>query len=339
MNTGAQRAAEQPHSTRQHRRPSFEPFDPEDGSTVVRQVLHIRRRRLVMRPTRYVLWMAFVAVAMFVGAINYNSNPAWFLVFAMLGAALVSALHARRNLAAIDVVTVQPPRAFAGEVVPLAIAVRNTSDREVLAIEISAPCGFDAGTEICERFEPGQGVNCQVAFAPRSRGPFTITRVRLSTIYPLGLWRVWRDYTFSLEGIVYPQPAGLGPDRVPPADPGALETGPGAGTDDFHGHRRYQVGDSQRHVDWKAYARGRDLLVKEYHGGGAGLLWLEWDSLVGDLEGRVSQLTRWVVEAQRAGLRYGLRLPGFSREPDHGAEHYHICLQALACHGLRDAGR
>jgi hypothetical protein len=41
------------------------------------------------------------------------------------------------------------------------------------------------------------------------------------------------------------------------------------------------------------------------------VLWLDWAQLPGlDTEARLSQLTRWVLEADRLGLGYGLNLSG-----------------------------
>ncbi|HEY0341668.1 MAG TPA: hypothetical protein VGC34_12735, partial [Steroidobacteraceae bacterium] len=53
-----------------------------------------------------------------------------------------------------------------------------------------------------------------------------------------------------------------------------------------------------------------------------------------DVEARLEQLTRWVVDAEDAGDRYGLELPGVHLAPDRGADHRHRCLAALAVYGL-----
>ena len=51
-----------------------------------------------------------------------------------------------------------------------------------------------------------------------------------------------------------------------------------------------------------------------------------------DTEARLSQLTRWVLEAEGKHLSYGLRLPGTRIAPSRGATHQHACLKALALH-------
>src|SRR5256885_10961236 len=54
---------------------------------------------------------------------------------------------------------------------------------------------------------------------------------------------------------------------------------------------------------------------------------------------RLSQLARWVIEAEAHGERYGVALPGVLLPPDRGPEHRHRCLAALAVFGTDDGAR
>ncbi|MFZ3124074.1 MAG: DUF58 domain-containing protein, partial [Acidovorax sp.] len=47
-------------------------------------------------------------------------------------------------------------------------------------------------------------------------------------------------------------------------------------------------------------------------------------------EARISRLTAWVLQADRLGIDYGLRLPALELAPDTGAAHRQRCLEALA---------
>ena len=84
-------------------------------------------------------------------------------------------------------------------------------------------------------------------------------------------------------------------------------------------------------MHWKTLARGPELYSKRFGGAGAGRVWLDWDRLEDlDLETRLGQLTRWVLDAEQAGMRYGLRLPGRTVAPERGARHEQLCLRTLA---------
>jgi len=91
-------------------------------------------------------------------------------------------------------------------------------------------------------------------------------------------------------------------------------------------------GESQRHIDWKAVARGQALMTKQFTAESDGLLYLDFEAVrrLDDLEARLSQLALWVIEAERARRPYGLRLPLVEIPPSLGEPHLHRCLRALA---------
>ena len=72
-------------------------------------------------------------------------------------------------------------------------------------------------------------------------------------------------------------------------------------------------------------------MVKRF-AGGAGSCWLDYADTAGGVEVRLSQLARWVLDAEQLGWRYGLRLPGREIQPATGANHRLACLRALALH-------
>jgi uncharacterized protein (DUF58 family) len=83
-------------------------------------------------------------------------------------------------------------------------------------------------------------------------------------------------------------------------------------------------------------ARGDGWHIKQFGGGYQPTVWLDWDTLPGqDTETRLSVLTRWVLDAERDGMLYGLRLPEKSFAPANGEHHQHECLRALALFGLK----
>ena len=49
-----------------------------------------------------------------------------------------------------------------------------------------------------------------------------------------------------------------------------------------------------------------------------------------DTEARLSRLCAWLLQADKLGLSYGLRLPGLQIKPSSGEAHKRQCLEALA---------
>jgi uncharacterized protein (DUF58 family) len=159
-------------------------------------------------------------------------------------------------------------------------------------------------------------------------------RVMLETRFPLGIFRAWGYVEPDARSLVYPRPErGALPPPVAESAKGALRS-PTPGNDDYAGLRAYQLSDSPRHVAWKAVARSEDMLTKQFTGEAAAELWLDW-ALLGhlDVESRLSRLAGWVLDAERAGMTYGLRIPGVEIAPARGEAQAGACLQALALYG------
>ncbi|MCU7940785.1 MAG: DUF58 domain-containing protein [gamma proteobacterium symbiont of Bathyaustriella thionipta] len=104
----------------------------------------------------------------------------------------------------------------------------------------------------------------------------------------------------------------------------------GRGFDDFSGFKTYQPGESLKHIHWKAYAREQGLLSKTFSGANNHEYWLNWNELTGDIEQRLSQLCRLIIDAEAKHDRYGLILPDKTINISQGESHQHQCLKALA---------
>ena len=73
------------------------------------------------------------------------------------------------------------------------------------------------------------------------------------------------------------------------------------------------------------------MLTKLWAGEGGEMVLLDWQAVPGGgVEVRLSQLTRWVLAAERLGLQYGLAVPGRTIAPGCGDAHFHACLRVLA---------
>jgi uncharacterized protein (DUF58 family) len=72
-------------------------------------------------------------------------------------------------------------------------------------------------------------------------------------------------------------------------------------------------------------------MTKEFAAETKGAVSLDFfDLRFDDAEEKLSQLTLWVIEAERARQPYGLRLPGLEISPATGQMHFRRCLRALS---------
>lgn len=298
--------------------------------------LILTQRRLYILPTRHGLVYALMLLVMLLGAINYSNSMAFVLTFLLGSLGVVSILHTYRNLARLVVNTGKSSPVFAGQEARFQVCLENTGRIPRFAIGLAADTRTPIeGPSICTGIAAKQTVCLEFTRPARQRGLLQAGRFTLSSTFPLGLFRTWAHLNLDLACLVYPQPAGE--DLPLPVTQG--ETGQGAqqgeGHDDFSGLRTYHNGDSLRHVAWKAMAREQGMLTKQFTGESQQELWLDWEMLAGmEIEARLSRLTRWVLDADADGQRYGLRLPGQTLAPATGLQHRRQCLEALALFGL-----
>jgi uncharacterized protein (DUF58 family) len=274
------------------------------------------------------LLFAVVLLVMLAGSINYSLGLGFVLTF-LLGALAVNAMiHTFRNLAHLRVTGGRAQPVFAGDFARFTIHLENSGSADRYAIGLTADRKEVVFVDVMARAVTPAEIGIP---APR-RGILRPGRLTLFTRFPLGLYYAWAYLELAMQCVVYPKPAFPGL----PLPPAAARTGGGAehgrGQEDFSGLRQYHAGDSPRHVAWKAAARDRGLLTKQFSGQAETELWLDWGQLPPQfgVEERLSYLARWVLGAQAAGLAYGLRLPGSTVAIAAGDAQRDRCLEALA---------
>jgi uncharacterized protein (DUF58 family) len=303
----------------------FGPRLPEPGT------IFLRQQRVYILPTRPGLAFAVALVVMLIGSVNYNLSLGYILTFLLASMALVAILHTFRNLVHLHISPGRVEPVFAGEIAWFELYVENRAgyDRSSISLWLQGKATH------CD-VASGRGTTVSVPVAAQRRGWLTAGRITVDTRFPVGLLRAWSYIQPDMRCLVYPKPDdGILPLPEPAGGSGEKRVA-GGGSDDFAGLRPYQAGDSPRHINWKAAARGQGLQTKVFSGRAAAELWLDWNQLPAnlDVESKLSRLTRWVLSADRDGLRYGLRLPGLECAPDAGEPHRLACLRELALYGL-----
>lgn len=292
-----------------------------------------RAGKVRLRTTGAMRMLALVVGLMVVAAINYQSNAAWAMVMLLVGMVGLSGLHARRALASVGIAAVACDDTFAQDQAHVRLIAHTDAIAGVADLAVAIPAWQTPTVQIGE-LRAGRSLEVSVPVPPLGRGIHHATSIRLSTRFPLGLIEASRELPVELRLVIYPQPLGRAGGQLPdPTLKGAgLQAQPLPGADDFHGHRRYQEGDAQRQIDWKAHARGQPLLVKRFTSSAGAARWCSWDETHGDQEARLSQLALWLLEAHAQGAAIGLRLRHERISPGQGAAHLRACLQALAAH-------
>lgn len=295
------------------------------------------RKLPLIYPTAGFAGLLFVLGATWYAASSQNNAAVYLLFFALTAVFLVSIPHTLINLAGVTITLESAQPVFAGQEVSLPVEIMNCSRTTRHGIEL-ALAGSNRERQRIDYLRARKAARVTLRFPARQRGEHEVGTLYLTSIYPLGFIRFLKRVASYQSYIVYPRPAG--DVRLPSSfmhrRDGRPLTDFGEGHD-FAGARAYIPGESQRHIDWKAVARGQPLMTKQFTAEAEGIVYLDFSSIKSaDAEEKLSQLALWVIEAERAQRPYGLRLPGTKIKPAVGQSHFHQCLQALSLFELKE---
>jgi len=291
----------------------------------------LSQKNVFIFPTRTGFAFGGLVALLILGAINYQASLVYGVAFLLGSLFLVTILYTFRNLSGLTLELAAARPGFVGEDVEISIRVSRPEGRPREGIQLGWPDGILQWAELSE--QPTDTVRLYVR-APR-RGYFNPGRLLVETYFPLGLLRAWTWVDLDVKALVYPRPIfGDFPRSVSGhRDEGQLIDP--LGSDDFNDIKSYRPGDPIRHIIWRSYARSDELMVKQYASYIEPRLWLNLDSVAGDLEEKVSRLTGLALKATRADREFGLDLGTPRLPPSRGEAHLEQVLKELALHGLR----
>lgn len=286
------------------------------------------QRRIFILPSRYGMIYVGALFLMLTGAVNYTLSLGFVLTFLLAALGVNSILHTFRNLAQLRITPGRVQPVYAGDHAHFMLGIDNAGALDRFSIGFTPRGGETVYTDVPAR----QSVTVSVAIPAPRRGILMPGRLTILTHYPLGLCRAWAYAEPEVRCVVYPRPEAAHIPLPLPAAHAGLGIAYGSGQEDFAGLRAYHPGDSPRQIAWKAAARGQGLLTKQFSGRAHTELWLDWQSTPEALgvEGRLSRLARWVIDAHTTGISFGLRLPGVTVPPAPGNAQHDRCLEALA---------
>jgi uncharacterized protein (DUF58 family) len=276
-----------------------------------------------LRPTPLAWALLGITLCLLMMAMNYQNNIAYLLCSAVFSAAIFAAIEARRNLRGMSLET-QPVKAcFVGQYGSMGAIIRVEDERPRLLLRLALP---DAYSMHVLELQGRHGLAMPLPAWPR--GVHRLEYCELESVHPFGLVRSRLRLSLDQELVIYPEPLG---ERPLPGG-GGQDQGHKRGEGDFAGHRRYQDGEPPARLDWKVIARDGPLLVKHFTvGSGRQEHLLSLSALAAvPVEHALSQLCRWICQAEERHEPYQLALAENPGELGQGASHQHRCLEQLA---------
>jgi uncharacterized protein (DUF58 family) len=294
--------------------------------------LTLTQRNVYILPTRPGFMLLLTMILLLIASINYQLNLGYLLTFLLAGSALVGMHVCHATLRGLTLNLMAPEAQYAGTSATLSVVLTNERASTRYGIGLAVLDATPADRWVWTDVPPQGMATVQVAFKPESRGLHHVPPLTAETRFPLGTFRVWTVWRPAAQVLVYPAP-----EPFPPPLPQGEPRGGGASatrlhtTGEFDGVRAYRRGDPLKLVVWKKAAKNDELVSRDAQQAQRFELWLDFAQAGHHyVESKLSRLAAWVLQADRLGLDYGLRLPGQEIKPASGEAQKRRCLEALA---------
>lgn len=290
-----------------------------------------RHNRLFILPTRYGFYFLIITFILFLISLSYGHSLAFTTTFIFVALILTSAHYTNFNLAGVEVLTIRTPHDIhADEPIIAQVTLRNISRKNRFDILVSLVKG-----DCCRgiSLHPGEVKTIGISIPPLERGQYFGRRLRLMSTFPFGLFKVWKFWHENFDILVYPAIGVKAPLPAPlysSQERGDVHNKVELGAEEFYGHFNYQEGMPLRSIDWRAYARGRGILLKKFIEKADGQYLFSLDHMVGEREQALSDLASLVEVAEVRSVSYALVLEREKPQFGHGFAFKRECLRKMA---------
>lgn len=281
------------------------------------------------------IFIVAIIVMLFFG-LNYENNLILAVCFFLGNSLAISIFYSYFNIRGISVKISTPEYdIFADSIISIPIFISQHNDKEVYALEIQAKNG---SSQLIDKIT--NLTNSSINTSPKKRGYFALPRVKVSSSYPLGLFTAFSYIEPNIKILVLPKPISCEYflDKIPTKGNFAnqenkitITNNINHDNDEINGLKPYKMGDSIKLIDWKQYAKGRGLMVKNFSFEQNASMFLTKNSIRSQqFEEQISMLTYATIDLSTRNIPFGVNFHEIIISPELGKKHRKAILQALA---------
>ncbi len=221
-----------------------------------------------LRVTREGKWFIAVLFCIGLAAINTGSNLLYLMLATLLSLIIISGLMSESTLKGIRAVRHTPRKIFRGTPAAFVFNIDNTK-RFFSSISFdlaeSPVEGLDAPPVYVLKLSAGRSEVRSAGYTFKKRGRYTLPGLKLTTLYPFGLFLKGRTEAVFDTVMVYPRikPVRTVLQKTLASREGERVFKKGAGSD-LHNLRDYVPHEDSRFIHWKSAGVSGGLKVKEF---------------------------------------------------------------------------
>lgn len=291
----------------------------------LRSVVLNQKRIFIFLSAEGVLFSVLLLIT-FIAGVNYANNLILGLCFFLGSILVVSIHHTFAHLSGLKVSVLYGEDSEVGGAAAYHIQLAATGRQPHRQLVLS----WGGETRLLDAvLAPQTEV---FALPTQERGRFYPERLKISTVYPLGVLRAWTYLQF--DEVVWVAPASLACDLPRSASFAALDEDAVErvdGQDEFEELKSFVPGESMARISWGHLARGQGLLSKRFTDAQGQDQVLDYAQMPArNHEAKLSQLAYWVREFDTQQTAYELILPNARLPLGSGREHRRQALRLLA---------
>ena len=294
---------------------------------------------------------AVLLVITFIAGINYDNNLVLGLCFYLISIWLISFHVTFAHISGLKLRLLDVTMAEAGEPVWVTLQLQNNGRqprRQLLFSfeQINKETDKKASKKIKNKTESQHSMLItqlkgeqiiRLAVQTHRRGQLELPRLKIKTVYPLGIMRAWSYVYFARQAWVYPKPEAFDwQEQYAVASQEDLATGGQyrQGQDDFERLDNYIEGESLARVSWGHVARGQGMLTKHFADPIGQEQTLDYaDMPAAHHEQKLAQLAYGALTLGQLGVPFSMRLANdvtSAAAMGEGESFAHACLLRLA---------
>ena len=292
--------------------------------------MKLNSKRTYIIPTGLGFTFSFVTFLSFIIALTFGHPFSYFITFFSLSIIIVCAFETNSAIFRLKSFYFSDEFIECGSETDISF--------EISRHELKGVKGFNTRVEGQKTLKHSilskKNTRVRATISKEKCGVFKSPRISIHTTYPLGLFKSWKYIEPSNSVIVYPS-------RVEKLDfqsrtnvlRGAENTVKEntQTKEEFLDHRVFRDTDSWKHIDWKAYARGRGLLTKNFSGNESSVMTLEVTSH-SKLE-YLGVITNELFNNYELSIKTIFMLDGEIVSEGSSPQHLHKCLRLLSLLG------
>ena len=299
---------------------------------------------------------AVLLVITFIAGINYGNNLVLGLFFYLVSVWLISFHVTFAHISGLQIDLLDVTTAEVGSAVWVTLQVRSESRQPRRQLSFSfepaksnkknrrkrnaqSQLNLNSETKVLLPSLKDQQI-IRLPVMTDKRGQLELPRLRISSVYPLGIMRAWSYVYFARRAWVYPKPLAFDwqaqymTASVDDLPVGAHYSQHTQGQDDFERLDNYIEGESLARVSWAHVARGQGMLTKHF----ADPIGVEQVLDYADMpaahhEQKLAQLAHGVITLGKLGVPFQMQLPNEVHSVatvGQGESFAQVCLLRLA---------